>query len=154
MISSCRPRKESKPNTRCSTVAARRAPSGTPATRGLSVAAAERLSGTAAETPVSVGSLASLGSKGEDTRQSYGPALTVGCVIPFASGPPESAVFPSSRGTNRLAPQYKTAGRPSGSRGDTRGLVVVFGDDLAAELALDQGHPGELVGHGDRHVLV
>src|ERR1700685_3609194 len=99
MISSCRPRKESKPNTRCSTVAARLAPSGTSATRGLS--------GAVAEAPVSVGSLASLGSKGEDTRQSYGPAPTVGGVTalppgPRPTGPPEYAVSPSSRGTNLL----------------------------------------------------
>src|ERR1700722_1209672 len=100
MISSCRPRKESKPNTRCSTVAARLGPSGTPATRGLSGAVLSGavfsdtvfsgavfsdtvFSDTGAEAPVSVGSLASLGAKGEDTRQSYGPAPTVGGSAPI-----------------------------------------------------------------------
>ena len=34
------------------------------------------------------------------------------------------------------------------------GLVGVLGDYLAAELALDQGHAAEVIGHRGRHVLV
>ena len=33
-------------------------------------------------------------------------------------------------------------------------LLAVFGDYLAAELALDQGHAGEVGRHRGRHVLV
>ena len=47
MISSWRPRKESKPNTRCSTVAARRAPSGTAAGAAARDAGLARIAGVA-----------------------------------------------------------------------------------------------------------
>jgi hypothetical protein len=52
-----------------------------------------------------------------------------------------------------LPPQSEDSGARFGSRGDG-GLVRVFGDYLAAELALDQGHAAEVVRHRVRHVLV
>src|SRR3984957_3357060 len=126
MISSWRPRKESKPNTRCSTVAARRAPSGTAAGAGAGAGAggpgpgAGAAAGAARGTPASLGSLASLGSRGEeDTRQSYGPGPTVGW-----------------RSVNR-APARRSKASSPGSR-----LVEADGDHPRQ----DQAAAGELQG--------
>src|ERR1700722_10938717 len=129
MISSCRPRKETKPNTRCSTVAARLGPSGTPATRGLSgaVLSGAVLSGavlsdtvfsdTGAEAPVSVGSLASLGAKGEDTRQSYGPAPTVGGSAPIDTATNRRVAASKSHEKTRLRRRLRRRDRPALGRG-------------------------------------
>jgi hypothetical protein len=55
-----------------------------------------------------------------------------------------------------VASQSEDRGAPFGSRGDyeEERLVRVFGDYLAAELALNQGHAGEFDRHRGRHVLV
>ena len=51
-------------------------------------------------------------------------------------------------------PHSADSGARFGSREGGRGLVRVFGDYLAAELALDEGHAAEVVRHRVRHVLV